>query len=316
MAVNGLFEEFLGRPADTAGSNTFLAALTQGATIPQVTVVIMASAEFSPVDPAPATVDPAVLPANDVLTLLARASAATPSNDGIIAIVDRGGNILGVSVENGVSPILTGNSANLTFAIDGAVALARTGAFFANNTAPLTSITVQFLSQTTITQRMTDSSPDVTDHEFAALWARRRGSDSNWRPLPARRAQHAVCRSFRHRVYQPRQFGETGPGGTTPITIPERFNVDPAYIPASIPSDEDLQAPDSYGIVSGIDPTAQGRGIGTLPGGLPIYLNGTLVGGIGVFYPGTTGYASAENSALSSNFNPALPDRSEEAEYA
>ena len=40
----------------------------------------------------------------------------------------------------------------------------------------------------------------------------------------------------------------------------------------------------------------------------------TLVGGIGVFFPGATGFASSENSALSSNFNPALPDRSLEAE--
>ena len=314
VAVNGLFEQFLKRPADTAGSNTFLAALTQGATIPQVTAVIMASAEFSPLDPAPPTVDPASLPASDVLTLLARASAATPSNDGIIAIVDRGGNILGVSVENGVSSTLTSNPANLTFAIDGAVAEARTGAFFANNTAPLTSITVLALSQTTITQRMVDSSPDVTDLNSPLYGPGAVAPIQVGGHFPNNVPNTPFADLFGIEFTNRDSSVETGPNGA--VTIPERFNVDPAYIPASIPSNEDLNAPDSYGVVSGIDPTAQGRGIGTLPGGLPIYLNGVLVGGIGVFYPGTTGYASAENSSLSSNYNPALPDRSLEAEYA
>src|SRR4029079_7374661 len=42
---------------------------------------------------------------------------------------------------------------------------------------------------------------------------------------------------------------------------------------------------------------------------------GVLIGGIGVFFPGTTGFASAENSQLSADFNPARPDRSMEAEF-
>src|SRR6185295_8831927 len=57
------------------------------------------------------------------------------------------------------------------------------------------------------------------------------------------------------------------------------------------------------------------RGIGTLPGGVPIYENGVLVGGIGVFFPGKTGFASEENSQLSADYNPAKADRSLEAEY-
>ena len=60
---------------------------------------------------------------------------------------------LGVRVESGVSPDITGNTTNLVFAVDGAVSLARTGAYFANDTAPLTSRTIQQISQTTITQR-------------------------------------------------------------------------------------------------------------------------------------------------------------------
>src|SRR5207237_8068103 len=92
-----------------------------------------------------------------------RAAAASASNDAIIAGVDRGGNILGVRVEGGVSPAIVNNPDTLTFAIDGAVAKARTAAFFANNQAPLTSRTVQFISQSTITQREVNSNPDITN---------------------------------------------------------------------------------------------------------------------------------------------------------
>ena len=45
---------------------------------------------------------------------------------------------LGVRVEGNVSPAITGNTEKLVFAIDGALAEARTAAFFANDQAPLT----------------------------------------------------------------------------------------------------------------------------------------------------------------------------------
>ena len=109
---------------------------------------------------------PTTLCTPEVEDLLDRASAATPSDNAIIAIVDRGGHILGVRVEDGVvgpgaDHIPTGDTATLVFAIDGAVAKARTAAFFANNQAPLTSRTVQFISQTTITEREVDSNPNA-----------------------------------------------------------------------------------------------------------------------------------------------------------
>jgi uncharacterized protein GlcG (DUF336 family) len=40
--------------------------------------------------------------------LLRRAAAASASRDAIIAVVDRGGNVLGVRVEDGVAPAITG----------------------------------------------------------------------------------------------------------------------------------------------------------------------------------------------------------------
>ena len=95
------------------------------------------------------------------------------------------------------------------------------------------------------------------------------------------------------------------------MKLPERFNIDPAFVPAG----QSLVPPDSYGFLSGLLPGAQNRGVATLPGGIPIFKNGQVVGGIGVFFPGKTGYATEENSSLSTTYNPALPDRSLEAEW-
>ena len=55
----------------------------------------------------------------DVETLLDRASAATPSTDAIIAVVDRTGAILGVRTESDFAGM---TATQLAFAIDGAVA--------------------------------------------------------------------------------------------------------------------------------------------------------------------------------------------------
>src|SRR5438067_1120576 len=106
---------------------------------------------------------PPVIYPGEVKALLQRAAAATASNDAIIAIVDRGGKILGVLEEAGVSPLITGNPAKNDFAIDGAVSLARTAAFFSNDTAALTSRTVQNLSESTITQREVQSDPNLAN---------------------------------------------------------------------------------------------------------------------------------------------------------
>ncbi len=98
------------------------------------------------------------------------------------------------------------------------------------------------------------------------------------------------------------------------------------YIPANIAATQtQLVPPESYGLVSGLEPDAQARGIGTLPGGIPIirmmHVAGRpgkspiLVGGIGVFYPGTTGFATEENSNLNDSlYNPNKVDLAQVAE--
>jgi uncharacterized protein GlcG (DUF336 family) len=265
----------------------------------------------NPTDPSAPPLPEQMLTTEEVQTLLERAAAATNVNGAIIAVVDRNGTILGVRVESSVSPQITDNTTNLVFAIDGAVSLARTGAYFANDTAPLTSRTVQDISQTTITQREVQSNPDVPDPG---------GNSTVYGPGFV--APVAIKGHFPPGYQFQPQVDLFDIEGTNRDSISNlmgtRFNVPAQYIPPG----GNLVAPESYGQVTGILPTAQSRGMATLPGGVPLYKkqpDGSYaeVGGIGVFFPGTTGYATEENSTLNT---PALrdehkPDYSDIAEY-
>src|SRR5262249_3946882 len=209
----------------------------------------------------PLAIDPTVMAANACVInatqagpLLNYASAATSSNDAIIAIVDRNGRILGVRVEAGVDPAITGNAERLTFAIDGAVAKARTGAFFGNNQAPLTSRTIEFISQSTITQQEVESDPNVPDINspfrgpgFVAPV----GIGGHFPPGIANTPQvdlFAIEHTNRDSITSPGADHIRG----TPDDIPlaGRFNINPAFVPAG----QTLFPPESYGKVSGIFP--------------------------------------------------------------
>ena len=272
--------------------------------------VFYASAPSLSSDPADPSDPNTVLATSDVNQLLQRAAAATPGENAIVAIVDRNGDILGVRVEGNVSPLVTGNLSALTFAIDGAVAEARTGAFFANNAAPLTSRTVEFISQSTITQREVDSSPDITDQNSPQYGPGLVAPVGIGGHFPPRIAFTPQVDLFQIELTNRESGFVTNPDGTrTPL--PNIFNVPSQYIPSGVLFPQTA----SWGVVTGKLATAQSRGIGTLPGGIPLYKDGTLVGGIGVFFPGTTGYASEENSSLSNTYDPSKPDLSLEAEY-
>jgi uncharacterized protein GlcG (DUF336 family) len=249
-----------------------------------------------------------LLTKSDVQTLLQRAAAAVNRNDAIIAVVDRNGNILGVRVEAGVSAQITGNTINRVFAIDGAVALARTGAFFANDTAPLTSRTIQEISQSTVIQREVQSNPDVpTMNGASTLYG------------PGFVAPVGIKGHFPPGIMFTPQVDLFAIENTNRDSLSNgtgtRFNVPAQFIPAGATSE--LVAPESYGQITGILPTAQARGIATLPGGIPLFKNNVEVGGIGIFFPGTTGFATEENSKLNTPLvrNPRKLDLSEVAEY-
>jgi uncharacterized protein GlcG (DUF336 family) len=255
----------------------------------------------------------------EVEQLLLRGAAASASNDAIIAVVDRNGRILGVRVESGVLATIT-DIDTLVFAIDGAVAKARTAAMFSNGDpdngtlAPITSRTIRFLSQSTITQREVESNPNVDNGSLAgALASTVRGPgfvapigvgghfppEINFTPLVD---LFGIEHTNRDTTLHP---GPDGIKGTADdISFAERFNIDPNFVDPG----QNLTAPESYGAVqnSGLLPFAQSRGIATLPGGIPLFRDtdevgggDTLIGGIGVFFPGPDGFATHEQGFVS-----------------
>lgn len=98
----------------------------------------------APVSPPP---PPAVQPlqATDVQNIV-QAAVNSVNVDMVVAVVDRAGFVLGVFRTQNAPTTATGNFGQVQDANDLAVALARTGAFFSNDQAPLSSRTVRFIS--------------------------------------------------------------------------------------------------------------------------------------------------------------------------
>jgi uncharacterized protein GlcG (DUF336 family) len=277
-------------------------------------------------DPSGGGIAPAAFPellSGEVTTLLSTAAGVSATEDAIIAVVDRGGTILGVRAEGDALAAIP-DTATLVFAVDGAVAKARTAAFFANESgigAPITSRTVRFISQSTITQREAESNPNHCDPAVASFDARTCGPGfvapiglGGHFPPEIAHTPHvdlfAIEHTNRDSIVHPgpdgvRQpvtldaMGDVMSVSGDDILLPNRFNVADAFVvPGAAGA---LRAPESFGFQSGLLPNAQSRGIGTLPGGVPLYrdndgdgLGDVLVGGIGVFFPGPDGFATHE----------------------
>ncbi len=247
----------------------------------------------------------------EVDKLLTRASQASASNDAIIAVVDRSGRILGVRVEADVQAAFAGRPEELAFAIDGAVAKARTAAFFASNEAPLTSRTIRNISQSTITQRETESAPTEADPAYRGPgFVAPIGVGGHFPPQVPFTPQVDLF-AIEHQSRDSRiHAGDDGVKGTADdFALQTRFNADPAFIPEN--AEQFFKTwPEAYGVQTETYLNAQSRGIATLPGGIPLFkavtdVNGdpvpspvsasiNLVGGIGVFFPGEDGYATHE----------------------
>jgi uncharacterized protein GlcG (DUF336 family) len=243
------------------------------------------------------------LKAAEVKQLLDRASAVTASDDAIIAVVDRSGRILGVRVEDGVT---APNAQTLAFMVDGAVAKARTAAMFSSgdlqlqSRGPLTSRTVRFISQSTVTQREVQSNPNSSDPTFLGPgFVAPIGVGGHFPPeilhtppVDLFAIEHTNRDSLIHAG--PNGIRENGAGDD--LMLSSRF--DAQYLPG-----KSIAVPESWGFASGLAPTQQSRGIATLPGGVPLFRDSdadadefgdTLVGGLGVFFPGNTGTADFE----------------------
>jgi uncharacterized protein GlcG (DUF336 family) len=101
-------------------------------------------------DPPAAAATPAAtvttLSATDVGNIVQAAASAVAPTTMVIAVADRAGNVLAVYRKPNAPATVVGNFGAQVNANDVAVGLARTGAFFSNDQAPLTSRTVRFIS--------------------------------------------------------------------------------------------------------------------------------------------------------------------------
>jgi uncharacterized protein GlcG (DUF336 family) len=86
------------------------------------------------------------LSAADVGNIVQAAAMAVSPTTMVIAVVDRAGDLLALYRKPDAPGIVAGNFGVATDANEVAIGLARTGAFFSNNQAPLTSRTVRFIS--------------------------------------------------------------------------------------------------------------------------------------------------------------------------
>ncbi|HXR10086.1 MAG TPA: hypothetical protein VN792_04875, partial [Candidatus Acidoferrales bacterium] len=77
---------------------------------------------------------------------IVQAAVNSANVDMVVAVVDRAGFVLGVFRTQNAPATAVGNFGQTLDANDVAVALARTGAFFSNDQAPLSSRTVRFIS--------------------------------------------------------------------------------------------------------------------------------------------------------------------------
>ena len=183
-------------------------------------------------DPPPSVVAP--LSATDVANLIQAAATSVNVDTMAIAVVDRGGTVLAVYDKAGVTPGATaiGNFGQPVDVNDLAVALARTGAYFSNDQAPLSSRTVRFISGIHFP-------PGVANAPTADLYGienTNRGCTLATNFLPGKAINPSTSLT----------------GGSGPGIITGKSQLDDS------------------------DPNAVN------PGGVPIFHNGVVVGGIGV----------------------------------
>lgn len=87
-----------------------------------------------------------VLTADAVQSVISAAASSVNSESLAIAVTDRQGNVLAVYHKNAVPATVAGNFSVQTATDDVAIGLARTAAFFSNDQAPLSSRTVRYIS--------------------------------------------------------------------------------------------------------------------------------------------------------------------------
>jgi uncharacterized protein GlcG (DUF336 family) len=196
------------------------------------------------------------LTAADVTRLVQAAAQAADPNTMVIAVVDRAGNILGVYRKPSAPALATGNFGAQVDVNELAISLARTGALFSNDQAPLSSRTVRFLSGIHFP-------PGISNTPNAALYG----------------------------------IENTNRGCTLSTNFVAGQAVPPARsISGSAPG---LGVTTGKADINDSDPNAVN------PGGVPLFRNGSVVGGVGVagVVPEVAEFA-AYAAATSNGFGP------------
>jgi uncharacterized protein GlcG (DUF336 family) len=175
---------------------------------------------------------PPALSAADVQNIVQAAAQAADPTTMVIGVVDRAGRVLAVFRKPAAPATATGNFGAPVDVNDLAVALARTGVFFSNDQAPLSSRTVRFISGIHFP-------PGVTNAPTAALYG----------------------------------IENTNRGCTLSAN----------YLPGQqVPPARALSGGIGLGIVTGKADLNDGDPNAVNPGGVPIFKNGVVVGGVGV----------------------------------
>ncbi|MGH9742112.1 MAG: heme-binding protein [Candidatus Acidiferrum sp.] len=183
--------------------------------------------------PAPTPSAPSVQPLQiaDVQNIV-QAAVSSANVDMVVAVVDRAGFVLGVYRTQNAPATALGNFGQALDANDVAVALARTGAFFSNDQAPLSSRTVRFISGIHFP-------PGVTNQPTAALYG----------------------------------IENTNRGCTL---------VNNAAFQSQIPPALALGGSFGPGVITGKADAMDSDPLAVNPGGVPIFYQNVVVGGIGV----------------------------------
>ncbi|HYX70527.1 MAG TPA: heme-binding protein [Terriglobales bacterium] len=198
---------------------------------------------------------PTSLTVADVQSVVQQAAQSVDSPL-VIAVTDRLGRVLAVFDKTGAPATATGNFGATVDAHELAVALARTGAFFSNDQAPLSSRTVRFISATHFPA-------GVAFTPNGALY----GIENTNRGCPL------------NVVFLPGQ------------ALPPARSISGASL--------------GLGIITGKTDVNDSDQAAVNPGGVPLFKNGVVVGGVGVVGP-TTAIAefAAFNGANSAGFIP------------
>ncbi|MGH8336352.1 MAG: hypothetical protein ACRETL_05915, partial [Gammaproteobacteria bacterium] len=187
---------------------------------------------------------------------IVQAAASAVNAPYVVAVTNREGDILAVFQKPGFPPASTGNFSQTVDTNELAVSLARTGAFFSNDQAPLSSRTVRFISGAHFP-------PGVMDTANAALY----GIENTNRGC-------TLSTNFNP--------GESLPPARSINGINHGLGV----------------ATGKFG-VNDSDPNALN------PGGVPIFKNGVLLGGVGIAgAPANVAEFAAFSAATSNGFGP------------